>query len=108
MNLSFKRVTLCLFFLGLLTANISVADEWDEGGELVVFVTSWCGPCLQVISHLSDTPHRLVDTDEDMETAQRYGIRSVPTFFCLNDDGEILKQHVGMLSKEEVIGFCTD
>jgi len=61
--------------------------------EVLKFSASWCGPCRVLSNTLKDVEGiTQVDIDKDMETARKYGIRSVPTLVFLKDDKEVHRQ----------------
>jgi thioredoxin 1 len=83
------------------------------GAEVPVLVdvgARWCGPCkaLAPIVALvaSETAGRVkvvtMDSDASPRTAQRYGIRAVPTLLVFRR-GEKTAQHLGVASREKVL-----
>jgi thioredoxin 1 len=61
--------------------------------EVLKFSATWCGPCRVLSNTLKDVEGvTQVDIDKDMETARKYGIRSVPTLVFLKDDKEVHRQ----------------
>jgi thioredoxin 1 len=72
---------------------------------LVDFWAPWCGPCRIVAPHLEELNNEREDlrvvklnTDENPETAAKYGIMSIPTLILFRD-GQVAKQIVGALPK---------
>ena len=58
--------------------------------EVLKFSASWCGPCRVLAQTLAGVEGITnIDIDKDMETARKYGIRSVPTMVFLKDDKEV-------------------
>lgn len=61
--------------------------------EVLKFSASWCGPCRVLANTLKDVEGITnIDIDKDMETARKYGIRSVPTMVFLKDGKEVHRQ----------------
>ena len=78
---------------------------------LVDFYADWCGPCQMltpVLEELSKEHEELeiikINTDNFMELAQEYGIMSIPAL-KLFSKGEIVKEKVGFMTKEELEDF---
>jgi thioredoxin 1 len=80
-------------------------DFTSTGVSLVDIFTNWCGPCkaiAPIIEELSNEYDNVkigkLDADENRETVQSLGIRSIPTILVYKD-GEIVEKHVGGASK---------
>jgi len=77
---------------------------------LVDFWAPWCGPCqamLPVIDEVSEAVGDSakvvkVNVDENSETAQKYGVMSIPTLLLLKN-GEEIQRFVGIQAKEDLI-----
>lgn len=73
---------------------------------LVDFTATWCGPCKvlsPVVDSLADEfagQYKIVklDIDDAPNTAQKYGIRGVPTVMVFQQ-GERTGQHVGVTNR---------
>ena len=67
------------------------------------FGASWCGPCKVMDRNLDEFtkkhPEVIInrhDVDEEEDTVANLGIKSVPTTFIYNDEGELLNKFVGV------------
>ncbi len=86
-------------------------DEILESGEpaLVDFWAEWCGPCRQIAPIVEDLADDFegrakvgkVDVDENPQTAQQYGVRSIPTLLFFKD-GEVQDKLVGAGGKKAI------
>lgn len=69
------------------------------------FGASWCGPCKVMDRNLDEFakkhPEVIInryDVDEEEDIVANLGIKSVPTTFIYNDEGELLNKFVGVLT----------
>ncbi len=76
---------------------------------LVDFWADWCGPCkmlspvvAEIAEEAKDFKVYAVNVDEEPELASRYGIRSIPSLLVFKN-GEIAKQSVGVIPKEQIL-----
>ncbi len=79
---------------------------------LVDFWAAWCGPCRSLTPVLHDIVEELegavrlvtVDTDQEMELAAQYQVRSLPTV-KLFKDGRVVDEFMGALPASRVHAF---
>ena len=77
---------------------------------LVDFTATWCGPCKQlapIVEKLADDFAGQVrvgkcDIDDAPGTAQKYGVRSVPTVMVFMN-GQKIAQHVGLTNRDKLV-----
>ena len=77
---------------------------------LVDFFAPWCGPCRamgpiieELEAEYKDKNIKIgkINIDENTETAEKYGVMSIPTFI-LFDKGEVGEKLVGMQDKSSL------
>lgn len=81
--------------------------------KLLKFYAPWCAPCKglsMVIAGAEDKitmPIEEVNIDEDIDTAVKYGVRSVPTLVIVDDQDNLVKKNVGMLNESQLLDFLS-
>ena len=102
------------------TVNIN-SDNFDsevlqsEQPVLMDFWAEWCGPCKMIAPILDQIADEYkgrlqivkLDVEENQAIAMKYGVRSIPTLMLFKG-GVVEAQHIGMLSKEQLIRLLDD
>ena len=91
--------------------EIEFKDKIKEGKVLVDCFAAWCGPCKmlgpiieEVAREITNCKIYKLDVDNAPNISKEYGIMSIPTLL-LFEDGQLVKQNVGFISKDDLINF---
>ena len=79
---------------------------------LLDFWAEWCGQCKMIAPILNEAADEYEDklaivklnVDENPNTAQKFGIRSIPTLILIKD-GAVQAQKLGAMSKSQLAEF---
>jgi thioredoxin 1 len=75
------------------------------------FYATWCEPCKalsKIIEGARDKitmPIEDIDIEQNMELAQKYGIRGVPALVIVDDEGKEVKRQSGMVMEDKLLEF---
>ena len=79
--------------------------------KAIKFYATWCEPCKalsKIIEGAADKitmPIEDIDIEQNMELAQKYGIRGVPALVIVDEDGTEIKRQSGMLMEDKLLEF---
>ncbi|MGB5490594.1 MAG: thioredoxin TrxA [Woeseiaceae bacterium] len=84
----------------------------NDKAVLIDFWAEWCGPCKMIaplleevaVSHADKLAVMKLNVDENPNTAQKFGIRSIPTLILFKD-GAVQAQKMGAMPKSQLEEF---
>ena len=84
----------------------------NDKAVLLDFWAEWCGPCKMIAPLLEEVAVAYADklavvklnVDENPNTAQKYGIRSIPTLILFKE-GNVQAQKMGAMPKSQLEEF---
>ena len=82
----------------------------EQKTVILDFYADWCGPCKMMSPIIDGVAEELgenvkvgkVNTDENLDLAQRFNIMSIPTIMIFKN-GNIVKTFIGVTDKKEII-----
>ena len=94
----------------LTSENFEVEVKKSDKTVLVDFYADWCGPCKMMSPIIDNIAEELgdsikvgkVNTNENMELAEEFGIMSIPTIMIFKG-GQVTKTFNGVTSKSEIL-----
>jgi thioredoxin 1 len=84
-------------------------EKTKQGLKLVEFYADWCGYCTRqapILEELDKIWIGKINTDENRELAQKYGISSLPSFIIFKDGKEI-HRFSGLHTKFDIMAEIT-
>ena len=95
--------------------RVLTTESWDKdvlqarGPVLVDLWAAWCPPCRKMGPVVDELAQRFgeratvgkLDVDQHPAIAERYGVRSIPTFLLFRN-GQVVERRVGALPLEEL------
>ena len=96
----------------ITSAEFELVISSKEKMVLIDFFADWCGPCKMLAPVLeqlaSEYQDKLeiykVNVDEESDLAMKFGVQSIPTLI-LFQDGTLVKQSVGFMSKDQLVSL---
>lgn len=93
--------------------DASFVEDTKEGLVVAELGAAWCAPCkmilpiLEEINQEEDNQINVVqlDIDKNPETAQKYGVMSIPTLLFFKD-GELVDKSVGFQEKDAILSIA--
>jgi thioredoxin 1 len=92
--------------------DMNFDDEVLKSDEVVLvdFTAAWCGPCKRLAPIVEEVALAVkgkvkvgkLDIDDAPITANKFGIRSVPTLMVFKD-GKAAGQHLGLTTKAKIL-----
>lgn len=94
----------------VVTDKTFTAFLQSDKAVLVDFWATWCGPCKMMAPVLEEVSEEYkdkltvgkLDVDQNPETAQKFGIMSIPTLLVFKN-GEVVKQLIGYKPKSDLV-----
>lgn len=74
--------------------------------KYLYFSAAWCGPCKTLSPIMNEVSAQIsvekIDVDLDYETAQKYGVRNIPTVVLVDGVTEV-KRFIGVQPEQNYI-----
>jgi thioredoxin 1 len=75
------------------------------------FYATWCEPCKALSKILEGAKDKItmpienIDIEQNIDLAQKYGIRGVPALVIVDGDGVEIKRQSGMMMEDKLLEF---
>ena len=82
--------------------------------KLLKFHAPWCAPCKSLTSIFESAgdsitiPIESIDIDKEPAMAAKYGVRSIPMLFLIDEHGATIKSVTGLKTKDQLIQFLNN
>jgi thioredoxin 1 len=79
--------------------------------KVLKFYATWCEPCKALSKILEGAKDKItmpienIDIEQNIDLAQKYGIRGVPALVIVDEDGVEIKRQSGMLMEDKLLEF---
>ena len=70
--------------------------------KLIKLGAPWCQSCKQLDKNLTEIQHENIDISKDLVSAKKFAPRSLPTMILLDEAGNEIKRHVGLMSSADI------
>jgi thioredoxin len=96
--------------------GLELEQKIKNGEKLIVELwATWCGPCKMMKPIFEKVANEnkggvqmyTMDVDQNMDTAIKLGVRSVPTIKLING-GDVIGTKVGALQEQEIKGLVQE
>ena len=75
------------------------------------FYATWCQPCKMLSKIIEEAGDKItmpiedIDIEQNIDLAQKYGIRGVPALVIVDEEGTEIKRQSGMLMEDKLLEF---
>lgn len=79
--------------------------------NLLKFEAEWCSSCKaqdKILNDFKDIPIVHYDVEEDLDKANEYNIRSLPTMVLIDDNGEEITRFIGTTTLDKIKEVIND
>ena len=82
--------------------------------KLLKFHASWCAPCksltsvFEAVADQITVPVQSIDIDKEPALAAKYGVRSIPMLFLIDESGVTIKSATGSKTKDQLLQFINN